>query len=167
MNLSGELVLTVSCEIELTLANTHKNKQTSASQQFSYSASQLQESALPPRILLVPRFIFYVYNIIMYLTSLRYTLFSHCNCMGDRTPHWAYAKHPDTLHVLLTNTHNVYPRSTRLIIINIIMPTELSQYTMQFLHCWCDVVTRSHVGNETSGCIQRTLKSDVVKWCLM
>jgi len=27
------------------------------------------------------------------------------------------------------NTRNIYPHSTRLIIINIVMPTELSQYT--------------------------------------
>jgi len=64
----------------------------------------------------------------MSLTSIRYTLFSHCNCMDDRTPHWVFAKHIDTLHAILTNTYNIYPHSTQLIIINIIISMELSQY---------------------------------------
>jgi len=95
--------------------------------QDSKQASSKRPKA--PRLLLVHRFIFYVYNIIMSLTSRRYTLFSHCNFMGDRTLHWAYAKHIDTLHALLTNTYNIYPHSTQLILINIIISTELSQYT--------------------------------------
>jgi len=57
----------------------------------------------------------------MSLTSVRYTLFSHCNCMGDRTLHLACAKHMDMLHALLTNTYNIYPHSTQLIIIYIII----------------------------------------------
>jgi len=132
----------VSCEIELTLANTHTNK-TTPRQQFSYLASQLTNQ---PRILLVPRFIFYVYNIIMSLTSVRYALFSHCNWLGDRALRWTCAKHFDTSNVLLTNTHNVYTRSTWQRIINILMPAELFQYTtIKYSQNKNDVQIQSHL----------------------
>jgi len=89
--------------------------------------------------------------------------------MGDRTPHWAYAKHIDTLHALLTNTYTIYPHSTQLILINIIISTELSQYISVLLsnvmQCLAVLLLFLLVRQESPGKVSSSLSRLAVDTC--
>jgi len=121
--------------IVLMYYHTHAHKHTQTNKRMQVNSSAIQRvSYTSPHFRLESCCCLDLYSmfrpIILWCLWRQYA--AHCSATatiwGDRTSHWAYAKHIDTLYVLLTNTYNVYPRSTRLIIINIIMYTELSQY---------------------------------------